>query len=57
MLADFQKAGRAHDDLGEGRRGFPVGEYLIVYRIDGNDVDIMRVADSRRDLPRLLGSY
>jgi toxin ParE1/3/4 len=56
MLSDFPKAGRVRDDLGEGRRSFPVQEYVIVYRIaEGDDVDIVRVVDGRRDLPGLFG--
>jgi toxin ParE1/3/4 len=36
LLANHPYAGRErNDDLGPGRRSFPVGEHLIIYRIDG----------------------
>jgi toxin ParE1/3/4 len=48
-------AGRARDyDLGRGRRSFPVRPYVIVYRVLGRDVLILRVAHGRRDLEALM---
>ena len=56
LLASYPYAGRARaDDLGPGRRSFPVGEYVIVYRIRGEDVLILRVVHGHRDLEALFG--
>jgi toxin ParE1/3/4 len=55
VLASFPFAGRARDrDFGVGMRGFPVGEYLIVYCVDGEDVLILRVVHGKRDLEDLF---
>jgi toxin ParE1/3/4 len=56
MLGANPYAGRARDeDLGPGRRSFPADRYIIVYRIAGQDVLILRVAHSRRDIEALFG--
>lgn len=39
--------GRTRDDLKPGLRGHPVGEYVIIYAIDNEDVVILRVFDGR----------
>jgi plasmid stabilization system protein ParE len=47
--------GRARDiDLGEDSRSFPVDRYIIVYRIVDQDVFILRVAYSSRDVRTLM---
>jgi len=56
LLAGHPHLGRARDDdLGPGRRSFPVGQYVIVYRTVGRDVHILRVVHGRRDLAALFG--
>jgi len=35
-------------------RGFPVGEYVILYRIEGSDALILRVVRGSRDIEALL---
>jgi toxin ParE1/3/4 len=56
MLGANPYAGRARDeDLGPGRRSFPADRYIIVYRVAGQDVLILRVAHSRRDIEALFG--
>jgi toxin ParE1/3/4 len=56
MLGANPYAGRARDeDLGRGRRSFPADRYIIVYRVAGQDVLILRVAHSRRDIEALFG--
>ena len=54
LLAAHPRAGRARDDLGPGRRSFPADSYIIVYRIEGEDVLILRVAHSRQDIRALM---
>jgi toxin ParE1/3/4 len=55
LLAANPYLGRARDDdLGPGRRSFPVGRHIVVYRVSGPDVLILRVAHSRRDIEALF---
>ena len=54
LLASHPRIGRARDDLLAGVRSFPVGNYVVVYDIDGEDVRILRVAHGRRDLAALF---
>jgi len=56
LLAGHPYLGRPRDDdFGIGLRSFPVGEYVIVYLVDGSDVLILRVVHGRRDLEDLFG--
>jgi|SRR6516225_4615113 toxin ParE1/3/4 len=56
LLAEHPRMGRARDeDLGRGRRSFPVDDYVIVYRIVNADVQILRVVHGRRNLAALFG--
>jgi plasmid stabilization system protein ParE len=41
--------------LQPGLRSFPVGEYVIVYRIEDEDVLILHVAHVRRNIEELFG--
>jgi toxin ParE1/3/4 len=51
LLASHPYLGRTRDeDLGSGRRSFPVGRHVIVYRVVGGDVSILRVVNGSRDL-------
>jgi plasmid stabilization system protein ParE len=55
LLANHSYAGRARDDdLGTGRRTFPVDRYIIVYTVARADVLILRVAHSGQDLKALM---
>ncbi|MGO9005176.1 MAG: type II toxin-antitoxin system RelE/ParE family toxin [Beijerinckiaceae bacterium] len=56
LLAKHPFAGRARDDdLGPGRRSFPVERYVIVYRIRGQDAVVLRVGHGSQDLKALMG--
>lgn len=44
------------DDFGAASRSLPVGEYVIVYRVEGEDVLVLRVAHGRRDIEALFGN-
>lgn len=55
LLEAHPLAGRARDDLRPGIRGFPVGEYVVLYRVERADVVIVRVVRGSRDLEALLG--
>ncbi len=47
--------GRLRDDLRPGLRSFPIGEYLIIYRIEDEDVLILHVTHGCRDIGKLFG--
>lgn len=55
ILGENPRAGRRRDDLRRGYRSFPVGNYLIFYRIGRPGVRIMSIIHGRRDLPTLFG--
>jgi len=56
LLANHPHVGRSRDgDLGSGRRSYPVDRYVIVYRVQGADVWILRVAHGSRDIEALFG--
>src|ERR1700674_96209 len=46
--------GRRDEDLRPGLRSFPVGEYVIIYRLEGEDVLILHVLRGSRDIEALL---
>jgi len=56
LLAAHPHLGRSReDDFGIGSRSFYVGEYVIVYCVENEDVLILRVAHGRRDMEALFG--
>ncbi len=56
LLAQHPQVGRRRDaDLRTGLRSFPVGEYVIVYRITGEDVLVLHVMRGSRDIEGRLG--
>lgn len=55
LLATHPRLGRVRDnDLGAGRRTYPVNRYIIAYRVMGEDVWILRVIHGSRDLQALM---
>jgi len=54
MLGRNPHAGRERDDLQSGLRGFPYGEYVILYRAIKTGVRIVRVIHGRRDIASLI---
>jgi toxin ParE1/3/4 len=56
LLASYPNLGRARDeDLRHGLRTFPVGEYVIFYRIEDESVVILRVLRGNRNIAALFG--
>jgi len=56
LLTGHPYLGRPRDDsFGPGSRSFPIGEYVVVYRVQNADVLILRVAHGRRDIEALFG--
>jgi toxin ParE1/3/4 len=55
LLACHPHVGRRRDeDLRTGLRSFPVGEYVIIYRLEGDDALILHVLRGSRDIEALL---
>ena len=52
VLGNAPYVGRQRDDLRPGYRSFPVGEYLILYRVQEPGIHVMHVVHGRRDLMR-----
>ncbi len=56
LLATHPNMGRARDeDLRPGLRSFPVGKYVIIYRLQDEDVLILRVVSGSRNIEALFG--
>jgi toxin ParE1/3/4 len=56
MLRDNPEAGRARPELAPGVRSFPVGNYVIFYRLTGGGVELLRALNGYRDIqPEDLG--
>lgn len=49
-LAEHPQSGPARDDIRPGLRYIVAGAYLILYRIVGDGIEIVRVVHGRRDL-------
>ena len=49
-LADNPQMGPARDDIRPGLRYLVSGSYLLLYRIVGDDIEIVRAVHGRRDL-------
>jgi len=55
LLANYPNIGRRRDaDLRPGLRSFPVGEYIIIYRLQDEDVLILRVLRGSRNIQALF---
>ena len=55
LLGQRPQIGRRRDhDLHPGLRSFPVGEYVIIYRIEEDDALILHVMRGNRDIEGLL---
>jgi toxin ParE1/3/4 len=55
-LALNPRIGRRRDfDLRPGMRSFPVGQYIILYRIEGEDIRILHLVRGSRDIQALFG--
>lgn len=53
LLVDYPLSGAARDDVRPGLRYVVVGNYLSLYRVVDNGVEIVRVVHGRRDLYNL----
>jgi toxin ParE1/3/4 len=55
LIANWPRVGRARDELRRGLRSYPVGNYIIFYRVQRHNVIIQHVLHARRDIDRLIG--
>jgi toxin ParE1/3/4 len=54
LLSTYPYVGRHRDDLRPGLRSFAVGEYVILYRVEGEDVLFLHVLRGNRDIEALF---
>ena len=47
-LADFPESGPARPEIGSGARSVTLGNYLVLYRVERDSVDIVRVVHGGR---------
>lgn len=52
-LLDFPEMGVARDEIREGARSFPCGNYLVFYRPMPYGIAVLRIVYGRRDLQAL----
>lgn len=53
-ITQFPNLGRQRDEILPGLRSLPMDDYLILYMVIGQDVEIFRVVSGYRDLPALF---
>ncbi len=53
-LAPHPEAGRRRDELALAFRSFPVGDYVIFYRIAADGIEIARILHGSRDFTALI---
>ena len=53
-LQKLPQLGRAHNDIEPGLRFFPCDQTVLLYRIESDRIEIVRVLDGRQDWLRLL---
>ncbi len=54
LLGTFPMLGRPRNDLRMGMRSFPVGNYLIFYKLGKEGITVVRVLSGYRDLDTLF---
>jgi toxin ParE1/3/4 len=56
LLGENPYAGRSRDELRPGYRSFPVGQYVVFYRLSESRVEIMHILHGKRDIEALFES-
>jgi len=54
LLAESPQIGRRREELSPRLRSFPVGRYVIFYRIAERGIEVARILSSYRDLGQLF---
>ncbi|MBI4124955.1 MAG: type II toxin-antitoxin system RelE/ParE family toxin [Deltaproteobacteria bacterium] len=50
LLADSPGIGRKREDLANDLRSFPIGSYIIFYRLQNTHIQIIRILHAARDI-------
>jgi toxin ParE1/3/4 len=50
MLQDNPEAGRSRSELAAAVRSFPVGRYILFYRVTASSLELVRVLSGHRDV-------
>jgi toxin ParE1/3/4 len=53
-LAQHPEIGRKRPDIATGLRYLPVGPYLVLYKVSGDRIEIVRYVHGRRDLKHMV---
>jgi toxin ParE1/3/4 len=53
-LADVPRIGRLRNELAKGLRSFPIGRYVIFYRVGGGGIEVARVLSGYQDIEALF---
>lgn len=56
ILRRWPELGRPRPELGPDIRSFPVGLLIVLYRLAGDRVEILRIIDGRRDVATVFFS-
>lgn len=54
LLAEAPEMGRRREELSPRLRSFPVGRYVIFYRIAERDIEVARIISAYRDLGQIF---
>jgi len=54
QISRHPNLGRRRDDLRRGLRSVPSGSYVVLYRVEGNNVRIFHVVHGRRDIKAVI---
>lgn len=54
LLGVQPEIGRKREELGSGLRSFPVGRYVIFYRIKDDTLEIVRILSGYRDIENIM---
>jgi len=54
LLLKHPELGRKREDLATELRSIPEGRYVIFYRIEGHNIEIVRILHSSRDVENII---
>jgi toxin ParE1/3/4 len=54
LYSDHPRMGTSRESWSPGLRSFPVGRYIVFYRIVSEGIELVRVLHGMRDLPSLF---
>ena len=56
LLARSPQVGRKREELASGLRSFPVGHYIVFYRLERKVLEIIRILHGSRDIASISES-